>query len=116
MISTSSTKLGTILVGGDGRTLYAFDKDKPNQSACTGACVTAWPVSQSSGAPRAGSGVNASMLGTIKRTDGTTQVTYNRHPLYYYSGDTKAGQQSGQGLDAFGAKWFVVAPSGNQVT
>ncbi len=63
-----------------------------------------------------GGGVKASLLGTIKRTDGTTQVTYNKHPLYYYSGDSQAGQQNGQGLNAFGALWYVVGPAGNQVT
>jgi predicted lipoprotein with Yx(FWY)xxD motif len=115
-ISTSNTTLGQILVDGKGRTLYLFQKDQPNQSACSGACVSAWPVDQSGGSPKASSGVKASMLGTIKRADGTMQVTYNQHPLYYYSGDTAAGQQSGQGLNAFGALWYVVAPSGSAVT
>jgi predicted lipoprotein with Yx(FWY)xxD motif len=116
-VMTASTNLGTILVGQGGRTLYVFDKDTANMSACSGACVAAWPVEVTSGAPTAGSSaVNASMLGSIKRPDGITQVTYNQHPLYYYSGDTGAGQQNGQGLNAFGAKWFVIAPSGNQVT
>jgi predicted lipoprotein with Yx(FWY)xxD motif len=105
-----------ILVDGSGRTLYLFQKDQPNQSACSGGCAAAWPVDQSSGTPKAGSGVTASLLGTIKRGDGTTQVTYNRHPLYYYSGDTGAGQQNGQGLNAFGALWYVVAPAGGAVT
>jgi predicted lipoprotein with Yx(FWY)xxD motif len=115
-VSTSNTKLGQILVDGSGRTLYLFQKDQPNQSACSGACASAWPVDQSAGTPKATSGVKASMLGTIKRSDGTTQVTYNKHPLYYYSGDTGAGQQNGQGLNAFGALWYVVGPAGNQVT
>ena len=116
MVSTSKSSIGTILVGSNGRTLYLFDKDQPNKSACSGACVSAWPVDQTSGTPKAGSGVQASLLGTIKRSDGTTQVTYNHHPLYYYSGDTASGQQNGQGLNAFGAFWYVVSPSGNQMT
>jgi predicted lipoprotein with Yx(FWY)xxD motif len=115
-VSTASTGLGTILVDGSGRTLYLFAKDQPDRSACAGACVAAWPVDPSSGTPKAGSGVTASLLGTIKRGDGATQVTYNRHPLYYYSGDGGAGQQNGQGVDAFGAKWFVVNPAGAAVT
>jgi predicted lipoprotein with Yx(FWY)xxD motif len=115
-VSTSSTKLGQILVDAKGRTLYLFEKDQPNQSACSGPCVSAWPVDQSSGTPKATSAAKASMLGTIKRTDGTTQVTYNHHPLYSYSGDTAAGQQNGQGVDAFGAQWFVVSPSGAAVS
>jgi predicted lipoprotein with Yx(FWY)xxD motif len=116
-VMTASSKLGTILVGQGGRTLYVFDKDTPNTSTCSGGCAAAWPVEQTNGAPTAGSSaVKASMLGSIKRSDGTTQVTYNKHPLYYYSGDSQSGQQNGQGLNAFGAKWFVVSPSGNQVT
>ena len=115
-VSATSTSLGMILVDGSGRTLYLFAKDQPDQSACAGACAAAWPVDQSSGAPKAGSGVTASMLGTIKRSDNTTQVTYNQHPLYYFQGDSGAGQQNGQGVDAFGAKWFVVNPAGGAVT
>ena len=114
-VTTASTKLGMILVDGSGRTLYLFEKDQPNQSACSGACVAAWPVDPSSGTPKAGGGVQASLLGTISRSDNTTQVTYNLHPLYYYSGDSGAGQQNGQGVDAFGAAWFVVAPNGAKV-
>jgi predicted lipoprotein with Yx(FWY)xxD motif len=115
-VSATSTSLGMILVDGSGRTLYLFEKDQPNQSACAGACAAAWPVDQSSGTPKAGSGVTASMLGTIKRSDNTAQVTYNKHPLYYFSGDSGAGQQHGQGVDAFGAKWFVVGPAGGAVS
>ena len=115
-VSATSTSLGTILVDGSGRTLYLFEKDQPDQSACAGACAAAWPVDQTSGTPKAGSGVKASMLGTIKRSDDTTQVTYNQHPLYYFQGDSGAGQQNGQGVDAFGAKWFVVNPAGGAVT
>ena len=115
-VSATSTSLGMILVDGSGRTLYLFEKDQPDQSACAGACAAEWPVDQSSGAPEAGSGVTASMLGTIKRGDGSTQVTYNKHPLYYFQGDSGAGQQNGQGVDAFGAKWYAVTPAGGAVT
>jgi predicted lipoprotein with Yx(FWY)xxD motif len=114
-VTAASSKLGMVLVDGSGRTLYLFEKDRPDQSACSGACVAAWPVDHSSGAPKAGSGVKASLLGTISRSDGTTQVTYNGHPLYYYSGDGQAGQHKGQGVDAFGAAWFVVTPAGGAV-
>ena len=112
MVSATSTNLGMILVDGNGRTLYLFEKDQSNQSACAGACVAAWPVDQSSATPKAGSGVTASMLGTIKRSAGSTQVTYNKHPLYYFQGDSGAGQHNGQGVDAFGAKWYAVTPAG----
>jgi predicted lipoprotein with Yx(FWY)xxD motif len=113
-VTAASTNLGMILVDGSGRTLYLFEKDQPDQSACSGTCAAAWPVDSSSGTPKAGSGVKASLLGTIKRSDGATQVTYNHHPLYYYSGDSGPGQQNGQGLNAFGAAWFVVAPAGDK--
>jgi predicted lipoprotein with Yx(FWY)xxD motif len=115
-VTAASSKLGMVLVDGSGRTLYLFEKDQPNQSACSGACVAAWPVDQSSGTPKAGSGVKASLLDMIKRGDGTTQVTYNHHPLYYYAGDSQPGQHNGQGLNAFGAAWFVVAPAGGAVS
>jgi predicted lipoprotein with Yx(FWY)xxD motif len=115
-VSATSTNLGMILVDGNGRTLYLFEKDQPNQSACAGACVAAWPVDPSSGTPKAGSGATASLLGTIKRSDGSTQVTYDKHPLYYYSGDSQAGQHNGQGINAFGAAWFAVAPAGGAVS
>jgi predicted lipoprotein with Yx(FWY)xxD motif len=115
-VSATSTNLGTILVDGSGRTLYLFEKDQPDQSACAGACAAAWPVDQSSGTPKAASGVKAALLGTIKRGDGSTQVTYNHHPLYYYSGDSQAGQHNGQGVDAFGAAWYVLTPTGEAVT
>jgi predicted lipoprotein with Yx(FWY)xxD motif len=115
-VAATSSKLGSILVDGSGRTLYLFEKDKADQSACVGACVAAWPVDKSSAAPKTGSGVQASLLGTVKRSDGSTQVTYNHHPLYYYSGDSAAGQQNGQGVNAFGALWYVVAPTGGAVT
>jgi len=114
-VATASSRAGTILVDGSGRTLYLFGKDQPNMSACSGACAAAWPVDQSSGAPKAGSGVKASLLGSITRSDGTTQVTYNRHPLYYYSGDTAAGQLNGQGINAFGGTWDVLSPSGDKI-
>jgi predicted lipoprotein with Yx(FWY)xxD motif len=114
-VAATSSKLGTILVDGSGRTLYLFEKDQPNRSACSGACVAAWPVDSSSGAPKAGSGVKASLLGMIKRSDGSPQVTYNRHPLYYFARDSGPDQQNGQGIDAFGAEWYVVTPAGMAV-
>jgi predicted lipoprotein with Yx(FWY)xxD motif len=114
-VKTASSSVGTILVDGSGRTLYLFEKDQPNQSACSGACASAWPIDNSSAAAKAGGQVDASLLGTIKRSDGTTQVTYNKHPLYYYAGDTAPGQLNGQGLNAFGAGWAVLSPSGDKI-
>jgi predicted lipoprotein with Yx(FWY)xxD motif len=115
-VSATSTSLGMILVDGSGRTLYLFEKDQGDRSACASACVAAWPVDHTTAPPKAGSGAKASLLGTIKRGDGSTQVTYDHHPLYYYSGDSQPGQHNGQGLNAFGAKWFVVGPAGGAVS
>jgi predicted lipoprotein with Yx(FWY)xxD motif len=115
-VATSSTGLGTILVDGQGKTLYLFERDRGPTSMCSGACLQHWPAATTHGRPQAGDGATASMLGTTKRSDGTTQVVYAGHPLYYYAGDSSGGDMNGQGVDAFGAKWYVVAPSGTAVT
>ncbi len=107
---------GKVLVGSNRHTLYLFEADKHGKSTCTGACAIAWPPDTVTGMPRAGSGVRQALLGTVKRPDGSTQVTYNRHPLYYYAGDTGAGTANGQGSTAFGAGWFVVNASGNKIS
>ena len=114
-VKTASSKVGTILVDATGRTLYLFEKDQPNQSACAGTCAAAWPIDHTSAAPKAAGQVKASLLGSIKRSDGSMQVTYNQQPLYYYAGDTAAGQLNGQGLNAFGGGWDVLSPSGNKI-
>jgi predicted lipoprotein with Yx(FWY)xxD motif len=115
VIRTTTGKLGTFLVDANGRTLYLWKADKGMTSTCTGACAQAWPPLTTSGKPTAGSGVKASLLGTTKRADGTTEVTYGGHPLYRFSGDAQAGQTTGQDSPAFGAAWYVVAPSGKQI-
>jgi len=108
--------LGKILVDGRGHSLYLFKKDSGTKSACTGGCAGAWPPLRASGKPVGGQGVNASMISTARRPDGKPQVTYNGHPLYTFTGDQKAGDTNGQGLNNFGASWFVLSPSGNQIT
>ena len=108
--------LGKVLVDSQGRTVYLFQKDTGSMSNCSGACARDWPPLTTSGKPAAGDGVTASMLGTTKRSDGTTQVTYNGHPLYRYAGDASAGDTNGQGLNTFGGLWYVLSPAGNQVT
>lgn len=115
-VATSSTGLGTILVAGGGRTVYLFQRDSGPHSTCSSACATNWPPLTTAGAPKAGGGATAAMLGTTKRADGTTQVTYAGHPLYFFAGDSSAGQTNGQGVSAFGATWYAVAPSGAAVT
>jgi predicted lipoprotein with Yx(FWY)xxD motif len=111
----ANSHLGRILVNSGGRTLYLFKGDAGTMSTCTGACATAWPPLLATGNPTAATGVTASKLGTTTRSDGTKQVTYNGHPLYLFIMDQKPGQTSGQGVNAFGAAWFVVSPSGNQI-
>jgi predicted lipoprotein with Yx(FWY)xxD motif len=115
-VDVSNSSLGSILVDSSGRTLYLFKADSATKSACAGACASAWPPLLATGKPTAGGGLTASKLGTITRSDGTQQVTYNGHPLYRYIGDTKPGDVTGQGLTAFGAAWFALTPSGNQAT
>jgi predicted lipoprotein with Yx(FWY)xxD motif len=114
-VATQRTSLGTVLVDAKGRTLYLFEKDKPTASTCNGSCAAVWPPLMSTGAPAAGHGVLKSTLGSVKRSDGSTEVTYAGHPLYTYAGDTKAGQAKGQALDQFGAEWYVLSPSGQKV-
>jgi predicted lipoprotein with Yx(FWY)xxD motif len=108
--------LGKIVVDGRSRTLYLFEKDKNGKSRCSGACATNWPPLLTKGKPKAGAGVKVSKLGTTKRADGTTQVTYGGHPLYTFVADkNKPGSTKGQELDAFGAEWYVVGPNGKKV-
>ncbi|MET8568926.1 hypothetical protein [Streptomyces sp. NPDC004783] len=107
--------LGTILVDDKGRTLYLFLADKKNKSNCNGDCAKAWPPFLTKGKPKAGKGADEKLLDTTKRSDGDEQVTYNGHPLYYYSGDSKPGQTNGQDLNQFGAVWYVVDAKGKQV-
>ena len=96
--------------------MYLWAKDGMNMSACSGACAAAWPPVPATGKLTATGGAKASDLGTITRSDGTKQVTYDGHPLYYFVGDSAAGQANGQGSDNFGAKWWLVASSGAKIT
>ena len=109
-----NSELGQILVDGQGRTLYLFEKDQSNQSRCNGDCAKAWPPYTTTGDPEAGEGAVTAMLGTLKRNDGSTQVTYNGAPLYLYANDTKAGEANGNELDQFGAEWYALHPSGEK--
>jgi predicted lipoprotein with Yx(FWY)xxD motif len=114
-IAVRTSKLGSIMVDGNGRTLYLFEKDKGTMPSCYGACAGGWPPYTTTGAAQAGSGTSASLLATTSRTDGKTQVTYHGHPLYHFAGDSKPGDTNGEGLAAFGAKWYALAPSGNKI-
>jgi predicted lipoprotein with Yx(FWY)xxD motif len=115
-VGVRTTQLGKVLVNSKGVTLYLFEKDKKGKSACSGACAAAWPPLLTKGKPTASGGASTARLGTTKRSDGTTQVTYNGHPLYTFIKDAnKAGSTQGEGLDAFGAEWYVVGTNGNKI-
>ena len=111
LVKVSKTPLGRILVDSRGRTLYLFEKDKSRKSLCSGSCATFWPPLLTSGKPRAGAGVKAALLGTIKRAGGARQVTYRRHPLYTFKLE-QAGQTKGEGLTDFGPPFYAVSPTG----
>jgi predicted lipoprotein with Yx(FWY)xxD motif len=115
-VSTTKGADGTFLTGAGGRALYLWVADSKGMSSCSGACAKAWPPLITTGKPAASGSVQASQLGTIKRSDGSEQVTYNGHPLYYFEGDPKSGTTNGQGSDAFGAKWWLVTPAGAAIT
>jgi predicted lipoprotein with Yx(FWY)xxD motif len=115
-VKTRSTSLGTVLVDAKGRTLYLFEKDTKNKSKCSGQCAVNWPPALTSGKPKAAAGAVASRLGTTKRSDGKTQVTYAGHPLYLFIADkNKPGSTKGEAIDAFGAEWYVVGTNGKKI-
>jgi predicted lipoprotein with Yx(FWY)xxD motif len=119
-VNVGETKLGKVLVDDKGMTLYALDKDTATTSACNSGCASAWPpltasasASGSGGAAASvGAGLDKAKVGSITRTDGTTQVTYAGHPLYRFSGDSQPGDTNGQGA---GGVWHVVSSAGTPV-
>jgi predicted lipoprotein with Yx(FWY)xxD motif len=112
----TDAKLGQILVDDKGLTLYLFVADTGTASTCYTSCATIWPPVLTTGAPQAGTGVNASLLGTTTRTDGKVEVTYAGHPLYYFLQDKAPGDTKGQGINGFGGLWWVLGPSGAAIT
>jgi len=111
-VATTESSLGQTLVDAEGRTLYAFTKDKGGKSSCYGDCEATWPALTIQGSPSAGDGVEASLLATSDRKDGSAQVTYKGMPLYHFSGDQQPGDTNGQGV---GGVWFAVTPDGGLV-
>jgi predicted lipoprotein with Yx(FWY)xxD motif len=114
-LGVSSTGLGDVLVDRQGHTLYLFKRDSGTTSACTGACAVNWPPLRVSGTPLLGSGAKRSDVGRTARPDGTSQLTYNGHPLYTFVNDKKPGDTNGEGVSAFGGSWFAVSAVGDQV-
>ena len=114
-VSTAANpKLGEILVNSQGLTLYDFQKDKGGRSACYGACAKIWPPLITTGTPQGSHRVEASKLGTTRRSEGRTQVTYSAHPLYTYVGDKKSGEAAGNGITEFGGSWHALHPNGKE--
>jgi predicted lipoprotein with Yx(FWY)xxD motif len=114
-IAVRSTALGQILVDGSGRTLYLFAGDQGTASSCYNACAGVWPPATATGAPVAGAGVHQSLLATTARKDGSMELVYNGHPLYYFISDKQPGDTTGQALSSFGADWYVLSPAGTQI-
>jgi predicted lipoprotein with Yx(FWY)xxD motif len=114
-ITTAQNSVGTILTDTHGRAVYLFEADKGPTSVCTGGCAQEWPPLTTTGAPVAGAGVNTALLATSPRPDGTMQLTYNGHPLYYYNDDHGPGTAAGQGESSFGAKWYLLTPAGLKI-
>jgi predicted lipoprotein with Yx(FWY)xxD motif len=111
-LKLTTSALGTYLTDSSGRTLYLFEKDGTDVSRCAGACTAAWPPVE---ATSVGAGLQASLLKQVTRADGTKQSSYGGHPLYYYAGDAGPGQTHGEGLDEFGAKWYVLDAHGKKI-
>jgi predicted lipoprotein with Yx(FWY)xxD motif len=117
-VTTHQTQRGKVIAAGaNGHTLYMFTHDQGKSSRCNGACAAGWPPLVTKGGTAAvkGSGVNAKLLGTTRRADGKIQVTYAGHPLYEYTGDTRAGQISGEGANVFGGHWYILSTSGKAI-
>ena len=111
-VTSLTTDLGPTLVDGTGHTLYLFASDTPTMSTCYSSCASVWPPASAASTPHATGGARVDLLGTLRRTDGTRQLTYKGHPLYYFAGDAKPGDTTGQGLDQFGARWYALTPGG----
>lgn len=115
-VETQSGAVGTYLTDGAGRALYLFTSDSGSTSSCTGTCASVWSPLTTHGTTGAARDARSGMLGTITRSDGSKQVTYAGHPLYYYAGDSAPGDTNGEGSDEFGARWWLVSPTGASIT
>jgi len=106
---------GQYLADAHGRAVYMFTSDHPGTSTCYKSCAEAWPPLQALGPPPAGNGVSAALLGTARRQDGSSQITYNGMPLYYFVGDHGPGTTAGAGVKGMGGEWYLVSPSGQKI-
>ncbi|MGH9109539.1 MAG: COG4315 family predicted lipoprotein [Acidimicrobiales bacterium] len=116
-LATVSSPAGPVLATGTGHTLYDYSPDTPGHSACvTSVCVTVWPPLIVTGHPTVGKGLQPALAGTVRRPGGALQASYGGHPLYTWKGDGKPGMITGQALLNAGGYWYVIAPSGQQIT
>jgi predicted lipoprotein with Yx(FWY)xxD motif len=113
-ITLADSQFGEVLFDEDDRAIYLFDKETSSKPRCYGDCAVAWPPVVTDGEPQAGGGVDRKLLGTTKRDDGTTQVTYGGHPLYYYV-DDPPGEVLCHNVEEFGGLWLVLDAGGNPV-
>jgi predicted lipoprotein with Yx(FWY)xxD motif len=112
-VEVASADVGDIVVDSEGMSLYMFMPDQESgEPTCYDDCAQTWPALEPDGEPAAGDGLDQSLLGTVERTDGTTQVTYNDLPLYFYAGDEAAGDTNGQGI---GDVWWLLSPGGEPI-
>ncbi|HEX9339433.1 MAG TPA: hypothetical protein VF892_26255 [Pseudonocardiaceae bacterium] len=111
-LKTENGTAGVFLADSAGRTLYIYTADKGTTSSCYGGCATAWPPLTTTGSVSVSGSATASQVGTTTRTDGTKQVTYAGHPLYYFQSDTSAGMTKGQGVQGV---WFLISPTGTVI-
>jgi predicted lipoprotein with Yx(FWY)xxD motif len=114
-VKVMNSRYGRMLYDGRGRALYLFTRERTSRSRCYGECAAAWPPFLTRRKPQARSGVKSSLLGTTRRRDRRTQVTYRGHPLYHYMGDRQPGQVLCQDVNEFGGTWLVVSPSGTAI-
>jgi predicted lipoprotein with Yx(FWY)xxD motif len=114
-VALRNSAFGPILVDGSGRTLYLFEADRADMSTCNGDCASVWPPLIAHGTPVAAAGVNQSLLTTTTRNDGSLEVVYNGHPLYYFVSDKQAGDITGEAISSFGAEWYVLSAAGTRI-
>lgn len=115
-LSIASSRYGKIIVDSSGRTLYLFDAERSTEPKCYGPCAAAWPPLSTATAPVSGSDLSQGLIATALRSDGSLQVTYNGHPLYYYVGDRAPGEIKCQAVFEYGGGWYVLDAQGNKIS
>jgi predicted lipoprotein with Yx(FWY)xxD motif len=115
-LSVANSRYGKIIVDGSGRTLYLFDIERDHKPTCNGACAVAWPPFVAPGAAASAPELDQALITTAVRNDGSSQLLYNGHPLYYYAGDHAAGEIKCQAVIEFGGGWYVIDTHGNKIS